>query len=422
MRGVLFITVEGMGTGLVGTYGSNIGATPTLDEMAAHGIVLDQCFLDSTNLVRQLTSLASCRHAMQSPANVTNLWQLLQSSGDSACFLTDSPQAAEWAADSDCERVVLVEPPAVQQAACKSHECAVVSLFANAAEEIENSEAAGFFWIHSSGLRLPWDVPLTMRARFADPDDPEPPQEIGPPCFDVTPTTDPDAVVGWGQVAAAQISLVDDCVATLLAMIANRTDSSKWSCAIVGLGSVPLGEHERVGWGRPQLHGEELQCVAIVQPAPPAPIGWRRAELFQLPDIGATIRHCLGFDEPESAVWGRNLLQWIPSDIPVRWRQAYQVAILKTENQLWLRSPAWSAVWQTNDPAKLEELIALGEKTPVKLYVKPDDRWEVSEIGDRCPHIVEALCHTAVNTWNCLEKNDRELLPALEEPLCDLLR
>ncbi len=422
MRGVLFITIEGLGTGLVGAYGSQLGATPALDALAAHGIVFDQCFLDSQNLSQQLTSLATGRHALQTASQELSLWQLLAQAQLPARFLTDSLAAAQWAADAGCEQVTFVQPPEVEQVAASTHESAVVALFANAAEELGDAAVAGFVWLHSSGLQLPWDAPLALRAQFTDPEDPPPPPEVGPPQFEVTPDTDPDAIVGWGQVAAAQVSMLDDCLAMLLAMLAGRPDADAWACSVVGLGGVPLGEHQRVGWGKPQLHGEELHCVAIVRPAPAAPIGWRRAELCQLPDLAATIRECCNVAEPASTGWGRSLLTWIPSDIPARWQKEHHLAIVRTEQQLWLRAPAWSVVWDIDIATELHALTADNESRQVKLYVKPDDRWEVSEIADRCPQVVEALSQHAISLRACLDANTREQLPELEESLCELLR
>lgn len=422
MRGVLLITIEGIGTGLVGAYGASLGATPALDALAARGIVLDQCFLDSQDLRQQLTSLATGRHALQTPSHAPNLWQLLTQAPQAARFLTDSSVAAEWAADVGCEEITFVQPPEVEQAANSTHESGLVALFANAAQELGDEDADGFVWIHSSGLKLPWDAPLALRAQFTDPEDPAPPCGVTPPQFEVTPHTDPDTIVGWGQVAAAQISMIDDCLAMLLAILDSRPDADDWACSILGLGGVPLGEHQHVGWGRPQLHGEELHCVAIVRPAPAVPIGWRRAELCQLPDMAATLRECCGVADEANTAWGRSLLAWIPSDIPARWHKEHTLAIVRTEHQLWLRAPAWSVVWEIDMATDLHALTNDNESRQVKLYVKPDDRWEVSEIADRCPQVVDVLSQHARALLTCLDANSREQVPELEEVLCELLR
>ncbi|MCA9160204.1 MAG: sulfatase-like hydrolase/transferase, partial [Planctomycetales bacterium] len=98
------VVIEGLGTNLVGAYGSSTAITPTLDQMASQGVLLDQCFLDSQQLHEQLRSLWTAAHALQTGALPWNLWQAFAArwGGGSrvsglARLLTDSPQVAELA-------------------------------------------------------------------------------------------------------------------------------------------------------------------------------------------------------------------------------------------------------------------------------------------------------------------------------------
>ncbi|MEZ6136227.1 MAG: hypothetical protein R3C53_15135 [Pirellulaceae bacterium] len=434
MRNVVTITIEGLGAGLVGAYGSNTAITPTIDALASRGILLDQCFLDSQDLEAQLTSLATGQHALHTeigdqPASIDSrhydrlegsyIWQRLRACGRSGRFITDSPVAAAWAERTGCSQVLLIPTPDQREPEEDPAECAVVAAFIATAEELTSAECE-FTWLHSAGLRLPWDAPLALRHQFIDPDDPDPPSDVRPPSFEITESTDPDLVVGWGQVAAAQVALIDDAIGTLHDALSTRNDQLKF--CVVGLGGVPLGEHGRVGWGHVQLYGEELQCVAVFYPTPESEIGWRRGEICQLPDIGATILDWCGLEfspEETSEYWGRSLQTWGFTDTPPRWSPAHQLAVVQTQGQIWVRSPAWSAVLPRDEFGSASNV----ENEPrCKLFVKPDDRWETSEIADRRPAIVELLTASAETFISAAKAGNRDALPRLDPTLCDVMR
>ena len=61
--------------------------------------------------------------------------------------------------------------------------------------------------------------------------------------------------------------------------------------------------------------GPELHTATIVVPARPLPVGMRRPELFQLPDIAATLAGLLELELPDT-VWGRDALVSVPLNPP----------------------------------------------------------------------------------------------------------
>ncbi len=422
------IVVEGLGTGLVGAYGSSTAITPAIDSLAANGILLDQCFVDSQDLKQQLASLWTARHAMQSADRSWSLWQAVlarENDGWGARLLTDCEQVAQAADEYGCPSVTLVEPTLLATPANDSSQCAVMAVFAAAVEELAVGDP-GLIWIHSRGLRLPWDAPLEMRAKFVDPEDPLPPSEVGPPTLDVGPQTDPDWLVGWGQVAAAQCAVIDEALEALFQTVAARRDAAQWSWLLTTLGGVPLGEHGRIGSGRPQLFGEELHTATIIAPAPQLPIGLRRPELFQLPDVAASVAELLSIDVP-AGHWGRSALQYGVAESPQRWPNELSLAMIAGEQQTWLRSPAWSAllpvVTNKNEASSSDFLKTEPEKSQQdKLFVKPEDRWEVSEIADRRRNIVERHRELAELFQQAARHDDRSQLPVLEDDLINLLR
>lgn len=424
------VVIEGLGTNLVGAYGSSTAITPALDRMASQGVLLDQCFLDSQQLHEQLRSLWTAAHALQTGPLPWNLWQSFaarwgasRSASSSARLLTDSPQVAELAEQMDCPQITLIEPrstsPSMLQPAEDSAQCAVMELLATAAAELA-SGPPGLVWIHSRGLRHPWDAPLAMRAQFADPEDPDPPSTVELPSSAVDAKTDPDFVVGWGQVAAAQAAVIDEGLSALRDTVAQRSDSATWSWLFTTLGGVPLGEHGRLGWGDEQLVGAELHTATIIVPAQPLPAGLRRPELFQLPDIAATLAALLELELP-ATVWGRNALAQGAAQSPDRWPHELRLAMLTSKLGSWLRTPAWCAVLKNAVLKNLEE-GSRNDSGTIHLFVKPEDRWEVSQIADRRRDIVELHRQLIPLFAAAARCGQRLALPVLEEDLLNLLR
>ncbi len=426
--------------------------TPSIDGLAASGILLDQCFVDSQCLASQLASLWTGRHALQSlrsvqaeqaPTGDWNLWQQLASRhGQVGRLFTDSEQVAEAAEQWGCESVTLIKPtwqfPANDtndqgslDSAAKiapaedSSQCALMELFAAVADELSECPP-GLIWMHSRGFRLPWDAPLSLRTAFMDPDDPQPPQDVYLPSQAVDEDTDPDVLVGWSQVAAAQAAVVDEGFSALRDKISQRADAPGWSWLLASLGGTPLGEHGWLGWNQPQLHGEELHVAAIILPAERSRwsvgVGTRRPELFQLPDLAATLAGLLDLDFPQTG-WGKNVLELGAAESPTRWPTPHCLAMIATAQQTWLRTPAWSALFDggATDEHNVAASNAAGAQR-VRLWVKPEDRWEVSEIADRRRAIAERLSELVRQFHWAVGKDDRSLLPALDDELSNLLR
>lgn len=397
----------------MGTYGAATALTPAVDSMASRSIVLDNCFVDSLDVSEMLRGLWTGRHALQPPVlSAANIWSLLSGADVDGILITDCRQTALLAEEAGCDNACLIQVPISTQPAVQTSECTVALFFAEAASQIgswlSTSEPAGrLIWIHSRGLKLPWDAPLTLRARFTDLDDPEPPSEVGPPSMEVTGATDPDLILGWGQVAAAQLSVIDESIELLHGWIAESLHTPTPSWCIIGLGGVPLGEHGWLGWGRTSLYQEELHVPAILLPSPHPPIGSRRLELCQLPDLGVTVAELCGLKLPDG-VWGQSVLKSSGDSPPSRWDKKNQTAMLAQADGHWIRVPAWS--------------LACDGSGQEALFVKPDDRWETSDVSTRCPEVVESLRKLGQQFLRACNESDRRSLPQLNDSLCSFLR
>lgn len=405
----LVIIVEGLGTAMVGAYGSATATTPAIDRLAARSLVLDQCFLDSFDLESQLRSLWTATHAGCSHRPTWSLWQTLSERNVRGHLITDSAEAARLAEKFGCPQVTLVDVPAASEPAATADQCSLMHVFAAAMEELALPETSGLVWIHARGLRHAWDAPLELRQAMTDPEDPPPPDQATFPDIVVDEDTDPDLIVGWGQVAAAQVAVLDEAIDAIDQTIADRGDSDKWTWMLSSTGGIPLGEHGRIGRALGEAYSEEIALPAMVRRAGSPPVGMRRAELCQLPDLPLTLLVAMGIEQPPLAsLWGRNMWQAGPPRVPTQWPPEHTLAWLASGDHLWIRTPAWS-------------LLKTGDG-PARLFVKLDDRWEVSDIASRREDIVEQLLALAPALRNATEQSARPALPKLDAVLTSLLR
>ena len=137
--------------------------------------------------------------------------------------------------------------------------------------------------------------------------------------------------------------------------------------------------------------------------------------MFQLPDIAATLARLLDLELPE-LVWGRNVLDLGAAQSPDRWLPELRLAMIGDKLRSWLRSPAWSALLEHVE-GEVE-----GDWLGDQLFVKPEDRWEVSQIADRRRDIVELHRRLAPLFAQAARTGQRSLLPSLDEDLLNLLR
>lgn len=439
----------------MGLYGVDGAATPNLDRLATNAIVLDRLFLDSLEPQEHLRSLWTASHflnrrspvAKASTIAAASIWNRCSEFASQAHFFTDCPGAADLAEKMGCENVILLESAEQSDAAEDSLDCCLLAPFAVASQAIAEQQVQGLVWIHTRGLRLPWDAPLELRQQFCDPDDPDPPSETQLPELAVTAETDPDIVVGWGQVAAAQVAVLDEAVG--LVTDAVQTQQTIWNQVFLGLGGAPVGEHGHIGWDGCGLHETHLACAAIINPSDKLPIGQRRSEICQLPDLGATILGLLGNSDgtlPEKETttcdtWGRDLLKVlggidlrkpsVPLDqaVVVHSRHgsganATQVDVTEDSEQLefdicWVRTAAWTARFTKSSPLHTTGAVAGPTES---LFVMPDDRWETCDVASRRIYVVDLLHDLSTQFLEAAKLADRQQTGRPDEDLTNLMR
>jgi len=380
-RAALVITIDGLGARHLGTYGG-YWPTPALDRLAAQGTVFENAVVDTPCPARGLGSLWTGRHALWTERHGTP-WRPFagpQSQGVRTMLVTDEAALVDAAGAAGFDEIVLIptRAPTAGQSALDT-ECGV--LMAAAAEGLADARPPFLLWIHARGLVGAWDAPYEMREALADELDPAPPRWLTPPT-DATRSgsseapreslsvDDPDWRLGLEQACAAQVGVIDECVGGLVdEALAAHGDGLL--VAITAPRGFSLGQHGFVGVGTSSLHSHSIQVPLVVR----WPRGWsmpqRVLPLTYPAGLIATLHPCFGCADAPSAS------QFAPLEASCdEWSRDTGLCISMAPAARAISTPAWVLI------------EASGRR---ELYLKPDDRWEVNEVSDRCADIVEEL-------------------------------
>ena len=299
---------------------------------------------------------------------------MARESGIHTVLLTDESAVSEHPLAGLFEDCHFLKPAPASMAG-SLEETHLARLTAEAVDLLETLSSPTLLWIHARAMQGPWDAPLDYRERLRDDDDPVAPDRVDPPCYILAEDHDPDERFGITCAYAGQVGVLDACLDVLLDAIDSSDIGRDALLLLTSPRGYPLGEHLRLGEADPQLHEELIHLPLLLR----MPHGDRAAQrctaLGQPPDIGATLAEWFGIVGPATGLGGISLLRPIgePS------ANLHDRAASVLEGQQTLRTSSW--FWR--------------QATTDGLYVKPDDRWEVNEISNRCEEITQAMGEAA---------------------------
>lgn len=358
--GGILITIEGWGVNLAGCYGNSLLPTPSIDRLAAHGIVFDQFWMHSVDL----------------PSNIQAILDGIQP--NRWLCATDSDLAATvLRQQEDLDRLEVVHTPELEsfdRLLTEAIEC-----------WLQQRKETPFLWIHSRGLRGEWDAPYEFRKLMCDSDDPSPPSQTTPPELILPAEFDPDLLFGWACGAGAQAVCIDQGVGFMMQTLKELGIQQDCWIALAGLLGFPLGEHRRVGLGTrspvsqevsysiADAYAERLHTPWILCPAPELSLGRRDHRICQPSDLGAWLEQtCDGsWTDPLPRSLTKNDLAWCTG--------VDEIALLTTR---------WSARFDLGP--SIDASTSLDSTSHGEVYCFPEDRWQQNEIASRVPE-VEAL-------------------------------
>jgi arylsulfatase A-like enzyme len=307
----------------------------------------------------------------------------LAAAGVWTALLTDDADVAAYPEAADFGEVVRL-PPGEAAVADDVNETRLARLFAAAIDWLAEAPRPFLLWIHAEGMQRIWDAPLDLRRRYADEDEAVYEGAAAPHLL-LPDDFDPDERLAFRWAYAGQVSLLDQCLGTLVDLLASSGLDRATVLSVLSARGYPLGEHRLIGDGKAEeaavttrLHEELVHVPWLLRLPDGTGQGGRTQALVQPADVGITLATTLGCAvEP---TWSsQSVLPLVRDEIDALRDRA---CIVGRDSQRAIRTPAWHLTWQ--DAAEEQDRFR-------EFYVKPDDRWEVNDVADRCGDLLEPL-------------------------------
>ncbi len=397
---VICLVVDRLHAGYLGCYGNGWIRTPAVDRLATESYLFDQAYIDSPALTSVYRSYWTGQHALcphDAPEARPTLPGALRSLGFSTALLSDEPELTKCVGAGEFDELLAIDPPWNREAVTEIEQTHLASCFVEMIDYLESAPQKFFLWAHLGGLGTVWDAPLELRRMYQDEGDPEVPTAIDAPDRMLDEDFDPDERLGISQSYAGQISVFDAGLDALLGFMESAGLSKNTALILTSPRGYPLGEHRRVGQCDDALHNELVQAPLLIRFPDGLGAARRTQALTEPSDLYATILDAQGFAVPDLPS-GTSLMPVIREEVyAVRDR----LLIGESRRQRALRTPGWYYL-----------LGAHGE-----LYAKPDDRWEVNDVSNRCMEVMECLHDAMTLSEQTLHSGRLADLPALNEAL-----
>ncbi len=372
---LLLVTVDRLPAWILPAWGSTWVSAPALDALAGRGLVFDRLISPSLEPRQTLDALAGALVAAAARAGI-----------GVGVVTDDASVAARFAPEGEIGGGAVTVVPVVvpRRLARRAEETNLGRLFAAARGLLAGGEAS-IVWVHAGSMGLAWDAPESFREPYLDPDDPPPPAGVAVPSLPIDADTDPDLVMGHRQRLAAQVSLLDRCVGELLASLPTEPPSAEaWTICFAAVRGLPLGLHGLVGLpgeaGAEMPFGESLHLPAILVDGRGRMAGQRYPGLVMPADLGETLREIVGLPETLPAADGAPARPL--ADLLDSWTHHHRDRVIAvTTAATAVVTPHWLYL----------ESAGADEEPRRRLHAKPDDFFEVADVGSRCPEVVAAL-------------------------------
>lgn len=505
---IIVVELDGLRAEYLGPYGSDVVETPTFNRLAAEGFVFDHCLIGSPQRAAQTAALWMGIHpsqwllseveatqagwppGLESPVGaylhagcaggpdagqVATVAKVFQQRGWPTVLISpqrrflEQPLAASfgehcWVRTSTgnfdkapelpggiiTEEVQLVP---VGEPAQSWDETRTALVFSELCRWLTETDGPALVWCHVPDLMGHWDAPLEMRLQHQEEGDPAPWPGTNVPRAYFGPDADPDLLLPFVQAYAAQVEVVDLCLAGLWATLEQLQEKEPWLLVLLSPRGIPLGEHGFLGTSDRPLHGELVHVPLIVAFSDGTGRSERSQALVYPHDVAATLCEIIA----EGSLPNRAVAPPTADKVLVPLGAQSLLPVIRGERDfvrdrlfcwdgwqtLAVRTAAWFAHVRLVTPgveddgggeingtasdsptvilkarnlvqvAKLSELaqfLKLATSDPgddlgnleieelrrrVRLFVKPDDRWEVNEVADRCPLIATEFLKVA---------------------------
>jgi len=383
---LLVIIPSGFHLGYLGCYGNDWVQTPSLDRLAAEGVVFDQHYADRPDAAGAHAAWRTgCYHfplpeagkAAPAPADLV---RLLRGSGVGTALVIDGSRPFADEFTSGWEHVNVISSAGAANALERTIEVAGEAL--DRLADIDQ----WLLWVELGTLLPPWNVPEDFSAPYLEENTADEEDEVAAPLPDpplgLRDKTDAATLRLLQNTYAGAVSYLDAGLEALLDDLNARGLGDELTVLLTTDRGTPLGEHGVVGEDRPWLHDELIHLPLLVRLPGRVEAGRRVSALTQPVDLMPTLLDLFGL--PPAAVHGHSFLPLLRAETgPLR---AYAAAGSRVGDAVeWaLRTPHWSFLLPVGSTA------ADPERGP-RLYVKPDDRWEFNNVVQHHPVLADHL-------------------------------
>ena len=395
------LVIDRLHVGQMGAYGNAWIETPSLDRLASEAFVFDQALINTPRLNGLYRSYWQGWHPLgpqDPPSDLSTLPALLSEEGVRTTLLTDEWAVAQHPLAYQFEELIEFDTPPHGQVAEQIDQTRLARCFAQTIDWLDSARGPFLLWCHLGGMGKLWDAPLEFRRRYCEEGDPPPPDSEEVPCRMLEEDYDPDLLLGISQAYAGQVSLLDTCVGALLEYLGEKPAGEETLLVLLGARGFPLGEHRNVGGWEEMLYSELVHVPWMMRFPDLSGAAGRSQTLVEPADLWRTLLEYFRVgSEPPSPV-AKSLLPVVAGEVESI-RDRLCIAGLETERAI--RTPGW--------------YMRLGGRP--ELFAKPEDRWEVNDVADRCADVVDSLRQALSQYELCLESGQLANLPPLNEIL-----
>lgn len=378
---ILLLDIPGLHLAYLGCYGNDWVATPNLDRLASEAVLFDAHYLGRPG------DLRSGRFRFPRP--------------------TDAPDETDlhphWFRESNAA-VSFHVIDAVDSSLPLDQRFHQVLRGIVAAMKQKTRPQKELIWAEFPSLAPPWNLPGSMLDAYFDEagedaeneddeevdSEPEPEPTDAQPRERLEPWPDPPAQVPPGDDAcdrlqftyAAVVTHVDAQIGWLIDRLSRGGLLDSLLLTITSSRALPLGEHGWIGPQRAWQHEEAVHVPLLLRLPQADQAGLRIGALTQSIDVVPTLIDYL--ELAPASLPGRSLRPLIAHEVTELHAHVCSGDRIGASVEWALRTRQWAFLLPLLSPE------ADRQRSP-QLFVKPDDRWEVNDVYQHHPELVEHL-------------------------------
>jgi arylsulfatase A-like enzyme len=405
---VLVVTARGLRADYLGCYGNPRVETPALDGLAAAGVVFARHFADAADPAGARRAWRAGRYAFPSAAPLpagSDLVIALNDAGVTTSLVVDASRPPVEAFATDWQKTEVI-PPGGDETPLERTVAAGRSALAAL-----KKNPRWLLWVDLATPLPPWELPGGFAEHYfrdevvEDEEEDDEAVEVEP----LTPLSDPPAgpidleddtlyLRIQGSYSAA-VTYLDAGIGELLRGVGD--DVVVLVTSDVG---YALGEHGHVGPGLAWPAETVTQLPLIIRLPDQTGAGLHVSALTQAVDVPPTLAALFAIAFPDAH--GHDLAPLLRGDQTAR--RPYAVSWLSAAPAIGrsLRTPEWSLIL----PA------TTGVEVVPRLYVRPDDHWEVNDLRQHHDELAEALIRTLFAFEESAARPGPLAVPTLPEP------